>query len=668
MEKATVIAGQKEDLYPELAELKSRVENMKTYTEAIIQTIHDPILIMDRALKIKHATLGFYNKFNTTNRAIEGKYFYELKNCYWNDTALYEKISRIALQKKSFEGHETICHHPDLGERLLSINARYLDSLPENLIILSIRDITPIQQEKNQLILNKNLLEEKITLTVEASDMGTWEMDTNTNIILWDDRCRQLFGINSAQLSYDEFLEALHPDDRSRISGIITGVLNGANDGKYNTEFRTRHEHENEMKWLKASGRVYFDKSGVAQRFAGTVLDITPQKQNEQLLRESEERFRLTADAAAAMIWLAGTNKMCNYFNKSWLQFTGRSFDQEKGNGWFEGLHEDDYHAHVDCFSKNFDARKKFHNEYRLRRRDGTYRWVSDSAVPRFSPEGIFEGYIGTCIDIHDQKMTRKELEQLVEDRTKSLSDAIGHLKTSNHNLEEFAYVASHDLQEPLRKIQTFASRLQEKKKEQLSPDTRLYLSKITKASNRMSRLIGDLLNYSKLQKTDEPFEPVNLNEIILEVLSDFDYVIQEKKVNIQLDKLPQVKGVPMRMNQLFHNLLSNAIKFSRPGISPVIHIYAQDLTGTAKEKYNSLRKDCAYTMITFADNGIGFNEEFTDKIFNIFQRLNGVDEYEGTGIGLAICRKIVINHEGIIFAESKENEGTHFKVILPLA
>ena len=668
MEKATIVTGQREDLYPQLAELKSQVESMKTYTEAIIQTVDDPILIMDRALKIKHASLGFYNKFNSTNRATEGKYFYELKNCYWNETALFEKISHIALQKKSFEGHETICHHPGLGERLLSIKARYLDSLPENLIILSINDITPLQEEKNQLIVDKNLLEERITLAAEASGIGTWEMDIHTNMILWDDRCRQLFGIGRDQLTFGEFLKALHPDDRSRTSGIVAGVLKGANDGKYNTEFRIRYQHENETKWLKASGRVYFNKAGVAQRFAGTVLDITQQRQNEQLLRESEERFRMTADAATAMIWLAGPDKMCNYFNKSWLQFTGKTFEEEKGNGWLKDLHEDDYQTHVDCFLKKFDAREKFHNEYRLRRWDGTYRWVSDSAVPRFSPDGIFEGYIGTCIDIHDQKMTRKELEQLIENRTKSLSDAIGHLETSNHNLEEFAYVASHDLQEPLRKIQTFANRLQEKKNEQLSPDTRLYLSKITKASNRMSRLIGDLLNYSKLKKTDEPFEPVNLDEIIVEVLNDFDYVIQEKKVNIQLEKLPRIMGRPMRMNQLFHNLLSNAIKFSQPGISPVIHIYAQDLTGADKEKYNSLRKDCAYTMITFADNGIGFNEEFADNIFNIFQRLNGVDEYEGTGIGLAICRKIVSNHQGIIFARSNEQEGTHFNVILPLA
>ncbi|MBC7887735.1 MAG: PAS domain-containing protein [Ferruginibacter sp.] len=668
-ETAPAFNEDRDKLTTRVTDFARQLELMRIYTDAIIETVNDPVLILDKQLRVKSATKGFYNKFNTTEADIEGQYFYELKTCPWDNPGLIEKLTGVIRLKSSFTDFEITCNFPVMGEMVFRINARHLESFQEeHLVIITINDITAILLEKNQLAENKRLLEERIKLAVESADLGTWEMDTNTGKIIWDNRCQELFGINKATVSYAAFLNALHPLDRNTTDAIVKDVTNGLNNGKYSIEYRTRFEKENDMRWLKASGRVYFDEVGKATRFAGTVMDNTQQKLNEQLLRESEERFRMASDAAAAMIWLSGTDKMCNYFNKSWLQFTGRIFEQEKGDGWLAGVHPDDLDKCTEIYATNFDARQEFYMEYRLRRNDGAYRWLSDSGAPRFSPEGIFEGYIGTCIDIHDQKMTQGELEKLVADRTQLLSDAINNLEISNHNLEEFAYVASHDLQEPLRKIQTFANRLEEKNEEYLSEDTKLYLSKITQASGRMSRLIADLLNYSRLQKTDRPIETIDLNEVVTNVLNDFDLVIHEKKAIIHLSRLPVIKAVPMRMNQLFHNLVSNALKFSKPVIPPVLSIYAEILPDEIKDKYPTLKKDFSYTMISFADNGIGFNDEFAEKIFNIFQRLNGISEYEGTGIGLAICRKIVINHHGIIFAESKENAGSLFRVILPIS
>lgn len=654
-------------LKKQLSVITYQLADMHALSEAIIETINDPVLILDKDLRVKSATRGFYDKFNTTESNIEGHYFYEMQSCPWDNQELIKKLEGIIRNKSSFSDFEINCTIPGSGEKVFRINARHLESVHEiSLLIISINDITAIRSEKKQLVENKHLLEERIRLAVESADMGTWEMNMKDGVIIWDQRCQELFGLQHAQVSYEDFLKTLHPDDRPGTDEIIRKVTTGVNDGKYNTEYRTRFERDDTMRWLKASGRVYFNETGKAIRFAGTVMDITQQKLNEELLKESEERFRLASDAAAAMIWLSGTDKMCNYFNKSWFQFTGRSFEQEKGNGWVSGIHAEDLDKYITIYNANFDSRKEFYLEYRLRRHDGEYRWITDAGVPRFSPEGIFEGYIGTCIDIHDQKMTQGELEKLVADRTQLLSDAINSLEVSNHNLEEFAYVASHDLQEPLRKIQTFANRLQEKNGHYLGEETRLYLSKITKASERMSRLIADLLNYSRLQKTDYPIETVDLNQIINNVLNDFDLVVQERKAIIHLSPLPVIKADSMRMTQLFHNLVSNALKFLRQGHPPVLAIYAGAPPDNIKDRYPSLKKDFNYTMITFSDNGIGFNEEFAEKIFNIFQRLNGVSEYEGTGIGLAICRKIVINHHGVIFAESRENEGTFFRIILP--
>lgn len=651
----------------QLTDITNQLDEMRIYTEAIIDIVNDPVIVLDKDLKVISATKGFCDKFNITEAEIEGQYFYELKSCPWDSPGLIQKLSGLVINKSFFTDYEITCNFPVMGTKVFRINARHLESLHEKyFIIISINDITAIREEKQQLVDNKQLLEERITLAVEAAEMGTWEMNTNTGEILCDKRCQELFGIGEETVSFQEYINTLHPDDRNKTDELISQVVKGMHNGKYNKEYRTKFEKENDMRWLKASGRVYFDAAGNAARFAGTVMDISQQKLNEQLLKESEERFRLTSDASAAMIWLSGTDKMCNYFNKSWLQFTGRSFEEEKGKGWVDGVHPDDLERCIDMYISHFDARKEFYMEYRLRRHDGAYRWLSDSGVPRFSPAGIFEGFIGTCMDIHDQKMTQEELEKIVAERTRLLSDAISNLENSNRNLEEFAYVASHDLQEPLRKIQTFANRLKDKNGETLTGETKLYLSKITKASGRMSRLIGDLLNYSRLQKTD-PIQTVDLNKVVAEVINDFDLNIQDKKATIHLKKLPVLNADPMRMNQLFHNLLSNALKFSKSFVPPVINIYAEKLTDEIKNKYPSLKKELNYSMIIFADNGIGFNEEFAEKIFNIFQRLNGNSEYEGTGIGLAICRKIVINHHGLIFAESKENEGTLFKIILPL-
>lgn len=669
MEEANIAAGMDWfKLKNQLSDITNQLEEMRIYTEAIIDIVNDPVIILDKDLMVKSVTKGFCDHFNVTEAEVENRYFNEIKKCPWNEPCLIEKLSELLVNKSSFSEYEIRCDFPGSVEKYFRINARHLEIFKEKyLIIISIHDITILRQEKKQLAENKQLLEDRITLAVEAAEMGTWEMDITTSKLSCDERCRELLGTDDELISFGEFIHAIHPEDRAITEETVTGVLKGMHGGKFNMELRTRFEKEDDMRWLKASGKVYFTSKGKAARFAGTVMDISQQKFNEQLLKESEERFRVTSDAAAVMIWLSGTDRVVNYFNKSWLKFTGKTFEEQKGDGWINGVYPEDLDRCIEIYVQNFKARKEFYMEYRLRRHDGVYRWISDSGVPRFSPAGIFEGFIGTCMDIHDQKMTKEELEKIVAERTQLLSDAVNNLESSNRNLEEFAYIASHDLQEPLRKIQTFASRLEHKNGALLSDETKLYLSKITKASVRMSSLIGDLLNYSRLQKTDHPVNNVDLNEIVGEVLNDFDLHIQEKKAAVHLTTLPVIKADPMRMHQLFHNLLSNALKFSKAEVPPVINISAATLTDRDKSKYPSLKKEAEYAVIFFGDNGIGFNEEFAEKIFNIFQRLNGNSEYEGTGIGLAICRKIVINHHGLIIAQSREDEGALFKIILPL-
>ncbi|MCS3797340.1 chemotaxis protein CheB [Niastella sp. OAS944] len=258
-----------------------------------------------------------------------------------------------------------------------------------------------------------------------------------------------------------------------------------------------------------------------------------------------------------------------------------------------------------------------------------------------------------------------RELETKVDERTLSLKEANNLLKQSNDSLEQFATIASHDLQEPLRKIQTFSALLNERYRKDITGEARELINKISLSAQRMSGMISDVLNFSKVLDANV-FEQVNLNVILQNVRNDFDMLIEQKKAVITQDELPVIKAVPLQMNQLFFNLLGNAIKFSRPDVAPVIHISCRMLTNAEVQTHPSLDKALSYYDIIFSDNGIGIDKAFMEQVFQIFQRLNARERFEGTGIGLALCKKIVLNHKGEIYIRSKEGVGTEFHVLLP--
>jgi len=258
-----------------------------------------------------------------------------------------------------------------------------------------------------------------------------------------------------------------------------------------------------------------------------------------------------------------------------------------------------------------------------------------------------------------------RELENKVGERTISLEEANASLKRSNDSLDQFATIASHDLQEPLRKIRTFSSLLHQRHSNDIGAEARELIGKISVAAERMSGLIQDVLNFSKVLDASV-FEWVDLNGILQNVMGDFDLQIEQKKAVITHDKLPVIKGVRLQMNQLFYNLLGNALKFSKPGVSPAIHISCRILAAGEAPAHLALKGSISYCEIIFQDNGIGIDKKFAEQVFLIFQRLNARERFEGSGIGLALCKKIVLSHHGEIYLTSAEGGGTQFHVILP--
>jgi two-component system CheB/CheR fusion protein len=339
------------------------------------------------------------------------------------------------------------------------------------------------------------------------------------------------------------------------------------------------------------------------------------------------------------------------------------------GDGWLEQLHPDDRERWDAVYADALAERQTFSVEFRLRREDGVYRWMLATGNPTHSylktPFGqrMFDGFIGTCVDISEHKQSLASIQESQE-RLQRLND---RLRQSNQELKDFVYVASHDLQEPIRKIITFGERLRHSLSDTLPEAAQDNLGRIESAAYRMHQLINALLDYTRLTTKPQTFQPVNLGNILQEALSDLELAIEDKKASIEVGPLPAIEADPVQLRQLFQNLISNALKFSRPDEPPVISITCERIHGLEDAYRPYLHQPNQYfCALMVEDNGIGFEPQHAQKIFKAFQRLHSSSQYHGTGIGLAICRKIVERHGGAILADSLPMTYTRFVVLLP--
>lgn len=264
---------------------------------------------------------------------------------------------------------------------------------------------------------------------------------------------------------------------------------------------------------------------------------------------------------------------------------------------------------------------------------------------------------------LDQQRQYKVDLEAKVERRTQQLKAMNQELQRSNQELQDFAYIASHDLQEPLRKILAFGGRLEDKYSHELSEEAAQYLRRMKKSADRMKQLVESLLTYARVTSSEQPTQLVSLNKVIGDVVSDMELSIEDQKAELFIDALPEVEASAIQLSQVFQNLMSNSLKFHHPDRRPVIEIAGE----IVELKFKANENEQKYSKIVFTDNGIGIPPEYQGKIFNIFQRLHGRAKYEGTGIGLAVVRRIVERHNGRIEVSSIEGEGSSFEILLPL-
>lgn len=358
-----------------------------------------------------------------------------------------------------------------------------------------------------------------------------------------------------------------------------------------------------------------------------------------QVLRDSEGRFRMLADTAPVMLWMAGKESLTDYFNKTWLDFRGRTMEQEAGTGWQAGVHRDDFDRCRHTYLGSFHARQPYRMEYRLQRHDGEYRWLLSSGVPRYTVDQEFTGYVGSCVDITELK----QAEQLQRRQAEELA-------RSNAELERFVHISSHDLQEPLRMISNYTQLLAKRYKGKLDADADQFIGYATEGADRIRELIDDLLQYSYIGKS-QVLQTFHTVEAVNRAVKHHAETIDQLRAGIEIAELPLIHADPDQIYLIFQHLLENAIKY-RSASPLIVRIY-----------HSRLDDELIFSV---EDNGIGIEPRFQDRIFEVFSRLHSRAAYPGTGVGLAIARRVIERHGGRIWVESRAGQGARFRFSLP--
>lgn len=413
------------------------------------------------------------------------------------------------------------------------------------------------------------------------------------------------------------------------------------------------------------------DSEGKIYGVINTAANVTDINLANLKVQESEKNIRnMVVQAPVAMCILRSLDFIVEIANIKMFELWGKPGKEVLNRPIFEALPEAREQGLEELLEKVYSTGESFEaDELPVNLpRNGKIETVYVNFVYQAlrKNDGKINGVLAVAIDVSALVLARRKIEYIVGDRTKELATANKDLQKSNAELAQFAYIASHDLQEPLRKISTFSQMLQSCMEGPLTENARHYLAKIDSASSRMNRLIRDVLTYSELVKAEQEFTGVNLNDVIANIQSDYDLLIEEKQATIIAETLPLLQAIPLQMFQLFSNLVGNSLKFAKKDQPPVITISATIVQANSVATI-ILDDNKQYHHIRFTDNGIGFKAEYAEQIFNIFQRLHRKSEYEGTGIGLAMCKKIIVNHRGAINAFGSSEAGAVFNIILPV-
>jgi PAS domain S-box-containing protein len=519
---------------------------------------------------------------------------------------------------------------------LIPLNERHLAAIFEN--------VTERKLMEKNLLTSRQELNEAQAL----AHVGSWSWQISTNAITWSDELYRIYGYEPGEVALDFawYIEHIHPDDRELVQRTVDTALTDGLPFDYYHRIITA---QGDVRIIQARGgyiETQQDAAGHSKpvKMWGTGQDVTAQRLVEEARRRNEVKLgqALSLSRMGHWEWDRATDRVSISTELAPIFGYGEQSQQISLDEFMEMIHADDRTDAQKTLREAFAGRSSLRTKFRILRAEGVEQGIECIGTTVTNDAGEVISTWGTCQDITDRLQMESQIKQYA-----------AQLETSNRDLQDFAYIASHDLQEPLRKISAFGNRLAQMNQTTLDEKSFDYLNRMLNAAQRMQTLINDLLTLSRVSTRGQPFVRIDLNVKIQNVLGDLENQIEKTGGRVEVDHLPTIVADRVQMQQLFQNLISNGLKYHRADEPPVVHIYAV--------KPDGQERAAKTVTIVVEDNGIGFDQEYRDKIFQPFQRLHGRNNYEGTGMGLAICRRILERHGGSISAESKVGKGAKF-------
>lgn len=549
-------------------------------------------------------------------------------------------VLAAAREGRALRDHEEVFHTKDgrVLDMLCATAPLRAEDGTRGAILLAL-NITVRKQAQRELLRS----EERFAIITRITNDAVWDWDLATDTIWWNRNIESITADGSTDLpeTVAAWEEHIHPDDREQVVGSIYGVIESGGR-EWAAEYRYRRS-DGSVRFVIDRGAVIRDEHGRPVRMLGGITDITERKRVEESLHLAVRRFETLANLIPQFIWSTRPDGYHDYFNERWYEFTGMPREGDQGWNWKNYLHPDDFASSTFAWEHSLKTGEPYQVEYRVRRaRDGLYVWFIARAVPIRDPEGRITRWFGTCTDIEDQRRAGEKLEALVRQRTAQLRESVA-------DLEHFSYTLTHDMRAPLRAMQGYAHMLLEEHAAQIDAEGTDYLRRIMSSASRMDHLILDALNYSKVVKTELTLTPIETGPLLRGLIESYPEFQSPRAEIVLIEPLPVVQGNVSGLTQCFSNLLINAVKFVRPGEQPRVRVWSED-----RDKH---------VCLWFEDNGIGIPPAYRERIFRMFERLNPA--YEGTGVGLALVRKVTERMRGRVGVEPGTNGGSRFWIEL---
>ncbi|WP_158975427.1 PAS domain-containing protein [Cellulophaga sp. L1A9] len=557
---------------------------------------------------------------NSFNSSIEkGEYFWEEEYRFINVNKEYSNVIDKAFIVRN-----------DYGEALRMVGA--------------MQDVT----EKLQAIEDIKRSNERFEKVSEATNDGIWDWDLINDVVFYGSGYEELFGYpkNEGKADPAVWISRIHPEDKPKVLELVNNLIEFKTQEYFNCEYRYL-KSDGEYANVSDRGSVMKNELGEVIRIVGAAQDITDRVKYTEEIRNANERFEKIAEATHDAIWDWDLVNNTLYQGKGYQTLFGHNPEEIDltFEFWRNNVHPDDLAQALASTEVllNEKTGTYFKSEYRYLKSDGTYANVIDNGSVIRNEKGNVVRMVGAMQDITERRTFEASLKKLNNDLEKQAEELLRY----NEELEQFAYVVSHDLQEPLRMISSFLTLLEKKYNHVIEDEGKKYIHFAVDGAKRMRQIILDLLDFSRVGKTEEELIAVDFNEILEEVRLIFQQEILEKEATLIIPTLPTIHSYSLLVQQLFQNLIGNALKYQKEGAKPIIEVSYEELD--------------THHKFTVSDNGIGIDSEYFDKIFVIFQRLHGRNQYNGTGIGLALVKKIIENLKGKIWVTSEKDAGTTF-------